>query len=165
MSKELDTITDVVMGKIREGKIKTRPKIYFILGSLLAFLGLASSIILSVFLIGLLRFLSRSHGPMGEYRLEQILASFPWWAPVLAVLGLISGIWLLKRYDFSYKIDFKYVVVGLVLAVISLAFLLDMSGLNEVWASRGPMRGVMQQYLPSDGAQPGGGQNMHRGRW
>lgn len=141
------------MGKIREGKIKTRPKLYFILGSLLAFLGLVSSIVVSAFLFGLMRFLSRNHGPMGEYRLEQFLASFPWWAPVFAILGLVLGIWLLRRYDFSYKIDFKIIILGFILAIITAGVLIDMTGLNDTWVRRGPMKGMMQNYIGENGTQ------------
>lgn len=153
MSKELNNITDAVMSKIREGKIETRPKIYFILGSLLAFLGLVSSIVISVFLFGLMRFLSRTHGPLGEYRLEQLLSSFPWWAPVFAVLGLISGIWLLRRYDFSYKIDSKIVVAGFILAIITAGVLIDMTGVNDAWVRRGPMKWMMQNYIGEHNTQ------------
>ncbi len=153
------------MGKIHEGKIKTRPKIYFILGSLLAFLGLVSSIVVSVFLLGLMRFLSRAHGPMGEYRLEQILLSFPWWAPVFAALGLISGIWLLRRYDFSYKIDFKIIIASFILAIISAGIFIDMTGLNDSWVRRGPMKGMMQKYLQEDGTQLNSGWGRRSGNW
>lgn len=165
MSKELNNITNAVMSKIREGKIKTRPKIYFILGSLLAFLGLVSSIVVSVFLFGLMRFLSRAHGPMGEYRLEQLLSSFPWWAPVFAVLGLISGIWLLRRYDFSYKIDFKIIIAGFILAIISAGVLIDMTGVNDTWVRRGPMKGMMQKYINEGGAQLDNEGGRGRGNW
>ncbi|OGZ06079.1 MAG: hypothetical protein A2845_01540 [Candidatus Lloydbacteria bacterium RIFCSPHIGHO2_01_FULL_49_22] len=153
MSKELNNITDTIMGKIHGEQIKPRPKIYFILGSLLTFLGLVSSIVVSVFLFGLLRFLSRSHGPMGEYRLEQFLSSFPWWAPVFAILGLVLGIWLLRRYDFSYKIDFKIIIAGFIVAIITAGILVDMTGVNDAWVRRGPAKEMMQKYLNGDGAR------------
>ena len=73
---------------------------------LLIFLGISASIIVSVFLVSLTRFALRTHGPMGQIRLEQILSSFPWWAPVIALIGLFSGIYLLKKYDFSYRKNF-----------------------------------------------------------
>ena len=69
MSKELKNISDDVMSKIRQGKITMRPKVYFVIGSIFTFAGLVLSILTSVFLIGLLRFSLRAHGPMGEYRL------------------------------------------------------------------------------------------------
>lgn len=114
MSKELKNITDNIMDQIHEEKIKMRPKAYFILGSVLTFVGLVSSVVVSVFLVGLIRFSLRAHGPMASYRLDQILSSFPWWAPVFAIAGLVMGIWLLRRYDFSFKVNFKVVIIGFI---------------------------------------------------
>jgi len=161
MSKELKNITGVVMDKIHHGKIKMRPKVYFIAGSLLTFLGLVASMLISVFLIGLMRFSLRTHGPMGEYRLDQILSSFPWWAVIVAILGLVIGTWLLRRYDFSYKINFKVMVIGFVVAIIVVGWVIDMTGLNDILFRRGPKQGIMRQYLQENNIQPGQG----RGKW
>jgi hypothetical protein len=157
MSKELKNIAGVVMDKIHHGKIKMRPKVYFIVGSLLAFLGLVASMLISVFLVGLMRFSLRTHGPMGEYRLEQILSSFPWWAVVVAILGLVIGIWLLRRYDFSYKINFKAIVISFVVAIIVAGWVIDMIGLNDVLFRQGPRQGIMRQYLQENNIQPSQG--------
>lgn len=139
-------------------------RMYFIVGSLLTFMGLVASIITSVFFIGLMRFSFRSHGPMGEYRLEQLLASFSWWVPVLAVLGLIAGVWLLKQYDFSYKINYKVMIAGFVAVVVIAGWIIDMAGINDVLLRRGPMQGMMRQYLQDNNIQhnPGWGRESKR---
>ncbi|MFA6077528.1 MAG: hypothetical protein WC724_00755 [Candidatus Paceibacterota bacterium] len=154
MSKELKNIKESVMGKIHQGKVKMRPRIYFVMGSVLTFVGLVSSVLISVFLIGLMRFSLRAHGPMGEYRAEQLLTSFPWWSPAVAILGLVVGIWLLRQYDFSYKLDYKIIVVVFVAVVFSAGWVLDMTGLNEALTRRGPMQGMMRQYLEENNIQP-----------
>lgn len=138
------------MDQIRNDSVKMRPRMYFVLGSTLTFVGLISSVVVSIFLIGLIRFSLRSHGPMGSFRLEQILSSFPWWAPVLAVVGLVVGIWLLRKYDFSFKVNFKMLIIGFVLAVIVGGVVVDLSGLNDILIRRGPMRGMMRQYIQDD---------------
>lgn len=147
MSKELKNITGAVMDRIHQGKIKMRPRVYFVIGSLLTFIGLVASLLTSVFLVGLMRFSFRSRGPMREYRLEELLSCFSWWVPVLAVLGLVIGIWLLRRYDFSYKINFKVMIFGIIVAIIVAGLVLDMTGLNDVLLRRGPMQGIMRQYF------------------
>lgn len=162
MSEELKNITESVMDKIHHDKIKMRPKVYFIIGSLLTFIGFVASILTSVFLIGLLRFFFRAHGPMREYRLEQLLSDFPWWTVGVAVLGLVIGIWLLRRYDFSYKMDFKVIIIGFVLAVIVAGWVVDLIGFNDAMLHRGPMRGMMRQYLQENALQPGLGQGGWR---
>lgn len=152
-------MTDHVMGKIRDDKVRMRPRIYFVIGSLLTFVGLVSSIVSSIFFVGLMRFFSRAHGPMGGFRLEQILSSFPWWTPVLAVVGLGMGIWLLRSYDFSFKIDFRFLIAGFIVAVIVSGIVVDAIGLNDALFRRGPMRGMMRQYLQDRPTQdmPGSG--------
>jgi len=129
-----------IMKQITAGKISMKPRWYFILGSLLTFIGLVSSVILAVFLTNITIFLLRRHGPMGQWRLQLILTSFPWWAPILALMGIISGIWLLKKYDFSYRKNFWLIIAGFVLAIFLSAFILDNLGLNELWSRQGPMR-------------------------
>lgn len=154
MSKDLTNMTESVMGQIREGKAKMHSRAYFIFGSLLVFSGLVASLLTSVFLVALIRFSLRSHGPMGEYRLEQILSSFPWWVPFLAVLGLVIGITLIRRYDFVYKVNFKLIIMGTILAVIATGWMFDATGLDDVLLHRGPMQGIMKQYLEQNGISP-----------
>lgn len=164
MSKELKNITDPIMSQIRDNKIRMRPRMYFIVGSILTFVGLISSVVVSVFFAGLIRFSLRSHGPMASYRLDQILSSFPWWALVLALGGLIAGIWLLRKYDFSFKLSFKLVIVGFILAIILGGWIVDSLGLNDVLLRRGPMQGMMRQYMLDNNLQgvPGAGPGWGR---
>ncbi len=135
------------MSQIRQGKLKMRPKLYFVLGSIFMICGLAASVIISVFFVSLTRFALRTHGPMGQYRLEQLLSSFPWWAPILAVVGLAIGLWLLRRYDFSYKKNYWVIIIGFITTIIISGWIIDMTELDEIWLRRGPMQGLMKQCL------------------
>jgi hypothetical protein len=166
MSKELKNITDNIMDQIHDKKIKMRPRIYFVLGSILTFVGLVSSVVISIFLFGLMRFSLRSHGPMASYRLDQILSSFPWWAPILAIVGLVVGIWLLRKYEFSFKVNFKVIIIGFIFAVIVGGWIIDSIGLNDVLIRRGPMQGMMRQYMQENNIQDGygNGQGWRRNR-
>lgn len=145
------------MDQIHEEKIKMRPKAYFIAGSVLTFVGLVSSVVVSVFLVGLIKFSMRTHGPMGNYRLDKILSIFPWWAPILAIVGLVAGIWLLRRYDFSFKFNLKVIIIAFILAVIVGGWVIDSLGLNEALMRRGPMQGIMKQYIQEENIQWGRG--------
>jgi hypothetical protein len=154
MPKGLKNITCAVMNRIRQDKIKMRPRVYFVIGSLLTFIGLVASMLTSVFLVGLMRFSLRTHGPMGEYRLDQLLSNFPWWMTIITIAGLVIGIWLLRQYDFSYKINFKVMIIGVVFAIIVTGWLIDMTGLNDTLLHRGPMQGIMRQYFQENNIQP-----------
>lgn len=142
MSKELKNITKIVMEKIHHDKIKMHSKVYFAIGSVIAFAGLVASILVSVFLFGLVRYSLRTHGPMGEYRFDRMLSSFPWWMVIIAILGLIIGIWLLRQYDFSYKINFMVLAIVFVGAIIIAGWIIDMTGLNDILFKKGRGQGM-----------------------
>jgi hypothetical protein len=154
MPKELKNITENVMNEIHQGKAKMKPKIYFIIGSILTFIGLISSIIFSTFLVGLTRFSLRTHGPMGEYRFDQMISNFPWWTVILAILGLIIGIYFIRQYDFSYKKNIWIIMTGFILAIIFAGYIVDMTGLNDSISRRGPMRELMRGYLQENNPTP-----------
>lgn len=155
MSQKKINITPEVMDKIRGGSVTMKPRIYFIAGSLLVFAGLIASFIVSVFLIALTQFSLRTHGPMGQYRLSQILSSFPWWAPFVAIGGIVACVFMLRKYDFSYKKNFVLIVAGFVIAVVVAGWAIDYFGLDNIWFRQGPMRGVMRQYMQNNGFRPG----------
>ncbi|KKR43110.1 MAG: hypothetical protein UU10_C0036G0004 [Parcubacteria group bacterium GW2011_GWF1_40_6] len=146
MSKELKNITESVMEQIHLGKAKMKPKMYFIIGSILTFIGLISSVIVSTFLVGLTRFSLRAHGPMGQYRFDQIISNFPWWTLVFAVFGLVIGIWLIRQYDFSYKKEPWIIILGFILIILIAGWTIDVMGLNDNLLQRGPMKRIMQNY-------------------
>jgi len=155
MSKEVKNITENVMNQIHQGKVKMKSKAYFIIGSILTFLGLVSTIIGSTFLIGLIRFFLRTnYGWRAQARLDQMLSNFPWWIIILAIVGLIVGIWLIRKYDFSYKIKSWIIIVGFVLAVIIAGLTIDAIGLNNRLLHRGPMKGMINN-LQKDNIQTG----------
>lgn len=128
------------MSQIRTGHIKMRPRLYFIGGSILTFIGLVATSVVSIFFVGLIRFSLRAHGPMASIRLEQILSSFPWWLPVVAVAGLVIGVKLLRAYDFSYKVNPWILVAVFVALVVLSGWLFDALGFNDVLMRRGFMR-------------------------
>ena len=167
MPQELNgPLAENVMTRIRDGRVKMRPKWYFVAGSALAFAGIVLSVVVSVFLLSVAQFALRSHGPMGSYRLDQMLAAFPWWAPVLAIASLAGGIGLLRRYDFSYRKNFFAIAMVFVFAVVAAGWIIDATGLDDAWLKRGPMRGMMRPYMQeaTDHVVPvGGGQGrMYR---
>lgn len=143
MSKEVKDIGDNVMEQIHRGTLKMRPKIYFVIGSILTFIGVVASIATSIFSIGLIKFLLRSNGIL-NHKLDRMVSIFPWWVLVLAVVGLVVGMILIRKYDFSYKIDLKMAIVLAILAIVVSGWLVDALGFNELLARKGLMRGMMQ---------------------
>ena len=153
MSKELEKIKNSVMDKIHRKEIKLKPKIYFIIGSIITFIGLVASLMTSVFLVGLIKFSLRSHGPMGQYRLDSLLSNFPWWTTILAIIFLFIGIWIMSKYDFSHKVKILHLIAGLILAVVIAGYFIDLIGINDTLSRRGPMQGVMRVYMRDNNIQ------------
>lgn len=139
MEKQKRNIENKIMDKVLSGEVKMKPKWYFVLGSLASFVGLVGMIIGAIFLTNLTFFYIKKQGP-GTARISMMLESFPLWVPILAIALVILGIWMLKKYDFSYKNNFIVVAITVVTAIILSALLIDYLGLNEQWAKRGPMR-------------------------
>jgi hypothetical protein len=147
MSKTQINIKENIMEKIKENKISMRPKSFFILGSIFTFVSLIASIMFSVFLVSLISFLLKEHGPMGDYRLSLIINSFPWWIAPLGIAGLILGIWFLSKFDFSYKTNYLFIIIGFILAIIIAGWTIDRTGIDNLWLNQGPIRGIMRQYM------------------
>jgi hypothetical protein len=154
MSKTQINIRENIMEKIKENKISMRPRSFFIFGSIFTFVGLIASIIFSVFLVSLISFLLKEHGPMGDYRLSLMINSFPWWIAFLGIVGLILGIWFLSKFDFSYKTNYLFIIIGFILAIIIAGWAIDKSSIDNLWLNEGPMKGIMRQYRQNNNNIP-----------
>jgi uncharacterized membrane protein HdeD (DUF308 family) len=127
--------------KIKKGEIKMKPKWYFILGSILMLLGLVALTITVIFIFNFAFFLFyRHYGPMYQYRLNLILANFPWWIVLIGILGLLLGIKFLKEYDFSYKKNFVWIIVSYIFIIFVSAYLINYFNLNKFFYSQGLKR-------------------------
>lgn len=145
-NKKNKNIKKVVMEQIEKSKIKIRPKWHFVLGSIFLFLGVTGSIISASFLINLIFFLIRPHyGPKYQWRLQLIISNIPYWIPILTLIFILFGFYLLKKYEFSYKKNFLLIAVALVLSIIITGFLMNFLGLNELFIKKGPRR-IRQFY-------------------
>ncbi len=152
-----------VMAKIRSGQVKMKPKWLFITGSVLSLVGLIGLSVSAVFLINIVFFLLRKHGPMGHWRLELMLNSLPFWVPVAAIICLAGGIWLLKKYDFSYKKNFALIIFGFIFSIIIAAWVIDAIGLNARLLKGGRMRRFYQQLGKQEEILPRGkGNGLYR---
>jgi len=148
MSKKTQVnIEKEVMSQIKSEKITMKPKWYFMAGSILMFASIIILALVAIFLLNFTIFAIQPHyGPGAEFRLEMILNSFPWWAPVIAIFGVILAILLIRKYDFSYRKNFPLIIISFIFALIIGAVLMDVLGFNDYFAKRGPMRGFYKQF-------------------
>ena len=139
-----------IISQIKTGKINMKPRWYFIAGSFMLFSGLVGLSMGIIFLVNLSIFLTRRSGPLASLRLQSILSTFPWWVPVVAVGGIFLAVWLLKKYDFSYKKNSLLIIIAFIMSILFAGFLLDRLGLNE-HLSGGRMRRFYQKFEIQDG--------------
>jgi len=142
-----------IMSKVNSGGITMKPKWYFVAGSVFIIFGTIAATVAAVFLINLTIFLIKRQGP-GYGKLAMMLESFPFWIPILAVLGIGVGILLLRKYDFSYKKNFFVVAAGFIASVVIAGFVIDRLGLNDIWSRRGLMKGFYQRIENQDNVFP-----------
>lgn len=157
-----------IMSKVALGKIVMKPKWYFIIGTVLSIFSIASLSVISIFLTNIILFTLRKRGPMAQWKIQMLINNFPLWIPILAIMGIVIGIWMLKKYDFSYKKNFPIVIITFIASIIIAGFIIDQSGLNEIWSHRGVMRRFYQKienqetYFPKGsvkGRMQNGGRN------
>lgn len=139
-------LEEKIMSQVKAGKIAMKPKWYFVVGSSLIFCGLVLLSVVAIFLVNFTAFALKRHGPMASWKFQIMIGNFPWWAPVLAIIGIILGLELLKKYDFSYKKNFKLIAAYFILAVLCAGLLINKLGLNDYWARRGPMKRFYQRF-------------------
>ena len=146
MSKQQINITKKVMAKIEKGQVRMRSKWYFILASLFTIVGFIGLIVMSVFLVSLISFSLKTHGPMGAVRYQQLMSDFPLWALALTIVGLGTGVFILKKYDFSYKHNFLFIIFIFITSILLSGFLIDYFDIDSLWMRQGPMKKMYQRY-------------------
>ena len=133
------------MREIKKREVRMRPRLYFVGGSILLGLGLAGAIITAIFFLNIFVFRLRILGPLNCLR----LTTFPWTVLLASVVGIVVGLALLKRFEFSYRKNFLVLVIVLITVVAVLGFLLDRIGFNERVAPHPHMRRFYKhQTLP-----------------
>lgn len=136
------------MAEIKKGQTKMKPKIYFILGSILLVMGIVGTLIILSFGASVISLSLRANAPMfPRFKLLMLLRQIPWWAPFLSVFGLVVSFLLLKNYDFSYKKNFGLILLFILVSAIFVGWFLNYSNLDRFLFNRGPMRRFYQQKI------------------
>lgn len=155
--KKVD-LSKKVMKQIKKKQIKMRPKLYFVIGSVLLGIGMAGIFLLTAFFSNLILFRLRVHQPfsffaLGRPGLRPFLLTFPWQALLLTIGGVISGSILLKKYDVSYKKSFKGLIITLITVVLVLCYLLSKTRVNQSMQRVKRLKPFYQNNLTEDEKQ------------
>lgn len=126
-----------ILDQITSGKISMRPRMYFITGSILSVLGLLLSAMTLIVATYLIRFDLTHPGPGADRKLSILIANLPLVVPVIAVFSLIGGLYLLRRYDFSYRRHFGYILLVVIASLWLGVVALERSPIEEFLNKRG----------------------------
>jgi len=123
-------ITGKVLEKIKSGKIKMRPKIYFILKAILVGLSVAVIAIFILYLISFIVFTLRMSGiwfapGFGFYGVKIFLFSLPWILISIAIILIIVLEILVKHFSFAYRRPILYSILGIITLVLLGSFALS----------------------------------------
>lgn len=130
-----DKVSLEVMEMIRHDEVKMRPRAYFVLGSILVGVGLVLSILLGAILLHAIRF---------HLLMMEKVFGLPWWVKVYALLhlfpwsllfflaGLLGlGMYLLNKYEFTYKQGLLAVLIGFGSGIVVLSLLIHRIGVDQ----------------------------------
>lgn len=148
MTKKISKTTKEVMTRIKSDKLKMKPRVYFVLGSMLLGSGIVGVLLITVFLSGAIFFRLRvgevtRHLRQGMPGLIFFVRAFPWKVVGLAILSFWSGSWMLRKHSKVYKVGLLWLVLGAVVTVIGLGLLMDRVGINE---RLGKVKGLKPLY-------------------
>ncbi len=146
MSKNLTT---KVISQIKHDELTIRPRWHFVLGAALSALGIAISAALSLIAIHLLRFRLTHPGIGAARKLDFILNNLPWYIPVFALVGLLGGYLLLRLYDFSYRKNFGYIVLLVIIGFMLGSYALSSMRIDDFLTRRGYFRQIYQGQTDS----------------
>jgi hypothetical protein len=145
-NKRDHTIAHNIMRRIQSGEIAMRPRWQFTLFTILNFVGLIATAIVTIYLVNLVVFklrLASSDRPMYgmQASLDYFASNFPWLAFVFGIVSLGLLLWLARKHDFSYRLG-RWLLLAVVLLSIGVGAALAFTSFNNRLENFGPTRGI-----------------------
>ncbi len=161
VNKKID-IRKKVMSEIKSGHVTMKPRIYFLVGSILTGFGIASSLFSTLAIITFTFFRVRRFGLMGLlWQGKPLFAPMPILVLIFSLFALWGGLKLIKRCEFAYKYNFISIVITVITLVLTLGFLFDNLGANKHLERNPRLKPYYQQNQPGFSPKP---DKMHQPR-
>jgi|SRR5579872_555950 len=139
-----------ILGKIKTGEVKMRPKFYFVSQAVLLGIAAVLLFLIAIFLVSFIMFLGRT-GHNSNVHL--FLKTFPWILIVASLLLTAILIFILKRYAFAYRwplIFLPIAVIGIILIASLVAEFYSFHEKLESYAMHRHVPGLAPFYRKSD---------------
>lgn len=130
------TIKEKILEKIKEKKVKMKPKFYFLLRTALLFGVFVLGVLFSIFILSFIHFRLISSGlwylpKFGFEGFFVFLKSFPWSLIVLVLILIFTLEILSRKYSFSFKIPILFSILGIFLIVLFGSFIFAKTQLHS----------------------------------
>ncbi|MFC1622133.1 hypothetical protein ACFL13_01985 [Patescibacteria group bacterium] len=125
-----------IINKIKKGEVKMKPKVYFALASFILGLGISGVVILQIFISNFIFHRIKTIQDFGMRRPPMFLKFFPWELLLLSLGLVILGVYLYKKYEFSYKKGLLQIILAFVLGTVLIGFGMHKSGFNDKLARK-----------------------------
>jgi len=162
------SISDKVLDQIKGDQVKMRPKIYFVLKTLLIVLGIFIVALFALYLVSFIVFALRASGAwyLSGFGFPGIKASIiliPWLLILMALILIIILEVLVKRFSFSYRQPILYSALAIIIFVLLGSFAIGQTGLhpNLFQRAREGRLPVAEKFYRGFGM--GKFHNVHRG--
>lgn len=155
MNQDNKPLADRISEQIKSNKVKMKPRGYFLAGSLILGIGLAGVITVALFFIGVMVFRFRVHAPfeylrLGSGGLTPFFHNLPWIPLLISVIGILAGLYMIKRFNIGYRYAFFGVAIGFVVTLAVFGLILDVAGLPEKVQDVQPFQSFFQKKYQGD---------------
>lgn len=141
MNKQIEkthNFANEITNKIHSGELQMKPKVYFVLGSFLSSLGVIVFSVLGTFFVNMIihrlrigRVVPMIREVPFNAKFMFLLRVFPWEYLLLSIGFVILGLYLLRKFDISYKKSYTFLVILFLVTVTLTAVGMDKMGFNE----------------------------------
>ena len=153
-----------ILEKIKKGRIKMKPKSYFVFRTILFAIGIILAFIFTVFIIGFILFNLRVSGAwhfpaFGFPGLGLFFVSLPWLLIVLAIIFILILEIFAKKFSIVYKKPLLYSVIGIRIIVLILGIFIAQTPMHKGLFDRA-RQGKMPFMRPPHNAYIGNVENI-----
>ncbi|MGI6612134.1 MAG: hypothetical protein ACOX0Z_00965 [Candidatus Nanosyncoccaceae bacterium] len=129
-------VKKAVMEQIKSGKVKMRPRVYFVILSTLSIgaailAGLALTYLSSVMFFWWRVQSAETMAWGARANLSQVIASFPWWALVVSIVLLIFIALLVRKHGHLYRHRASTIISLVIIVAIMLGFALSLFNVGK----------------------------------
>jgi hypothetical protein len=146
------TLSDKVVGEIKDGQVKMKPRFYFIFKAVSFDVTLLFAFLATVFLISFIIFVVHGNGTwflfgFGWPGIKMFLTSFPWLLATIALVLLVLMEILVHRLGFAYRRPLIFSMLGVLGAGLAAGIFVATTPLHE-----GAFQSAQESTLPVAGA-------------